>query len=504
MSKSKKENINNQMLMELNVLEGPLFKFDKSPKEQTKMEEYTLEWSDSRGLKRRLHMTSPLTLPRQREMDTLFALVELFIRQNSPITYDVGTNEFNISSHRVYFSFYELLKHMGKDTGGAAVESLKQAIRILKSTTYMSQLNGVFFDKGEEKYIVSKEKGFSLINDYSFDSKKKENREGFIEEEQEKNWIELNSLIIKNIKQGYFKYLDHNVFYSLPSGLTRRLYAYVEKQRYENGRIVTRLRRKYATLADKLPLEYKYLSEIKKRIKQCEKDLIKTGFMTDIDYQKEYVDFYFIGKKEDYTTEVVEEIEDNSESRPKSYLRPIGDDLVVELVKRGIGKRVAKNILSGKREWDVKKIIIYADKQLWLNNIKNNYAGFLRTAIVDDFYVDHDQEIVEYVENLKKERLNAQEVLDNDYDLLISERIEDFKVNEPQVYNLYKEQAFLFIKNNSGRILDINNNRQLFEEQGDEFSLVQDKLKALIIYHLKLPTKSDYIRAKKNEDSKVS
>lgn len=483
--------------MDINILESPIFLFDKYPledeKDLTKAELYEKEWIDSYGFSRKIQMSCNIRLPRQMEMDVMYGLVELFIQQLSPISYNTDNEEYCINSNRVYFSLYGLLNHMGKEITGPNAENLKKSIRILRHTNYMSMKNGVFYDKEKNKYIIDNENGFSLITKYSFESKKKVKNNENIAEINELNWVEFDSLIINNIKKGFFKYLNHDIYYSIPTGLTRRLYAYLERHRYNNGKLVTKIRRKYITLADKIPLDYKYLSEVKKRIKRCEKKLKQIGFITDVDYQKEFVDYYFIGIKEDY---VPEQDQENEEEKPKTYLRPISDNLISELVKRGVGNRASKRIIAGKNKWEIKKIIMFVDKQLWSGKIKKNMSGLLRTAIEGNFNVDYETDIVEYIEKLKNEEKEKVENADKNYNEYIAAEIEKFKNKNKDLYNLFKDQSYNEIKSNPGNILGIEKNRKDFEENGYDSELVQNKLTATIKLHLGLNSKQEFLTSK--------
>ncbi|MCD3283455.1 hypothetical protein G8V05_14855, partial [Clostridium botulinum C/D] len=298
MSEKSKALQKQSFIMDINILEAPFFLFNQSTKAVkvkdvknnpniTDEVRHILEvhgidqgeskyfnWKDSKGMTREMLALTTGQLPRKFTMDVWYGIVGLYIKKTSPINFNEQLNMFDIQSDRLYFTLYELAKFMKLTTGGSNIAKIQDAIRQLKNTQYYSFSNGSIYDKKNEEYIKTKERGLSLVLEYEFNSEKKRSSK---QDMKYKCWVQLNSLVIDNIKHEFIKYLNSETYFTLPSGLTRGLYTYLEGNKYSSNGMLTYIKRNFEVLANKIPIEYKFNSDLKKKLKKPLENLIKYG-----------------------------------------------------------------------------------------------------------------------------------------------------------------------------------------------------------------------------------
>jgi hypothetical protein len=424
-------------------------------------------------------------LPRSFEADVFFALFRMFIKKCGGFKQNPVTKKYDIKTRKLYFTFYELERFMKLKHTGTLPRDFRNSIRLLYNTSYTSV--GLFYDANKEKYISDGERPIRLIEDYEFNTAKGEKLEKSVKQItlfegdninkkssmpvlEQLNMVRFSELIIENIENEYFKYLNPDIYFSLPSGLTRKLYGHLERNRYDNNRKeLPFIKRKYETLRKKIPIDYKHLSRGKDKIANACKYLIKEGFIRDFIFCDEVkiagryddaVIFCIKHSKEDTikliesTAEIREQkkvakdkadleavITEASEDNEKPYLKMPKKDLIQELLDRGVARYRIKTICSGKNDWDIIKMIIFVDKMVHEGKINKSTGAMLASAIENsDDYKEIDQDITEFIEieKIKKETaardlmINAKEL----YSQYIINEIERYKVEEPIVYNL--------------------------------------------------------------------
>lgn len=502
LSDNKEENIKvihkNSFLMELSILELPFFLFsyykgkyksvkelekeikklakkkeisfeeaeniyEKEGKKKYEVEVQEFDWVDSKNFKKKWRMESSKRLPRRFEFDVYYHLLELFFNKMSPTPYDKDAGVYQITTRRFYFTFYELALFMGLEPSGSIIENIKEAIRVIGSTKYYAYTDGVFFDKANEKWINSTEESIQLITEYSFSTSKSKSTT------KDLNWVEFGGIIINNIKHEYFKYLNNKIFHTLQSGLPRRIYTYLEKNRYINKSELPYLKRSYEVLANKIPLEYGYLSELKRKLIPVFDILIEKGYIKGyilgdemLPSKEESVYFCF-----SCTTEyLIKELKKKGSSQlrikgkimnsnaqnlkisetattGKSYLKIPMKPIKDELIDRGVSDKEVDKIILGKDRWEVIKYIIWIDKQKELNKT-SDIPALLRTAIEVGYDIKKNNEIIEFVENEKMIFEKKEEALKKEvklaYKTYADKEVSRFKNGNITMYNFIAQE----------------------------------------------------------------
>ena len=90
------------------------------------------------------------------------------------------------------------------------------------------EYNGSFYDLNNQKY--TRVGLFHLFECSFFTKKERKERHVTMEEILKMSYIEFSNIVFDSFLNGYFKYIDFDTYLSLPSGLTRMTYLYVEKR----------------------------------------------------------------------------------------------------------------------------------------------------------------------------------------------------------------------------------------------------------------------------------
>lgn len=521
----------NSFIMDINIIEAPFFLFNqkiKALRAQDLLKRDDLaknvrevvelfsndtevkyhQWQDSKGLQRELLAVSPMQLPRGFTMDVWYGLVGLYIKKTSPVHFDMNSKTYDMKDDTLYFTLYELATFMGLSTGGKMIKRIKDSIRELKSTEYFSFANGMIYDKSKESYIKSKERGISLIIEYNFIAEKRTKSK----EKYEKNSVKFNPLIVDNIKYEYIKYLNNNTYFSLPSGLTRALYSYIEGNKYDcNGRKLIYFKRSYDVLANKIPIEYRYYSDLRNKLKKPLQNLIEAGIIKDylcgdvekIDGKKEYcIYFIFKGGKEDLIeilknkkhvndeeddlflpskgendikidNDQMKDNKDKGEEELKEennkFRLQIPKDMESALLQMKVSENEAKRWIKEYDEWIILKYYLWVQHQLFEGRTIENPAGLLSIALSTSLpMIDKYKFIDEFIEKKKNESLMVQESVEERYEKYVQEEVKKFKAENQGMYMILSESWIEQIKQQYGKLYDSemlnDNDIVLYEE----------------------------------------
>ena len=110
--------------------------------------------------------------------------------------------------------------------GGNKINNIVKSILRLALTGL--EFNGSFYDLNTQKYISHK--GFTVL-EFNFISKKERTiRHVTMQEIFKMSYIELSTNVFESFLNGYFKYIDFDTYLSLPYGLSRMTFLYLEKR----------------------------------------------------------------------------------------------------------------------------------------------------------------------------------------------------------------------------------------------------------------------------------
>ena len=426
----------NSFLVDVNMIEAPLFVFKPRNKinviqhwlesedvskrakkvlkrkenPETSKAEY-LRWNDSRGNDREILATSQEQLPNGFDMDVLYTLIALYIKKNQPILFDKDLNKYVLHSRKLNCSFTEVCEYMGISDGGANIERIRDSISHLFSVSYYCLTKGIMYDKANEDHIEG-EKAVRLLC-YEILSKEKQIRKG-----SQSIIITFDNLILSNIETSFIKFLNNDTYFALRSGLTRRLYTYIEGNRYNKDFIL----RNFSTLKYKVPVEFRNKSDLKRKLKAPLDRLIEGGVITDYFYTDEFkvkgvdsegIYFIFSGTKAT-AIKIIEDAYDEKNPNIKKISidkkQDLGiqfelifpEDIKQELIDFGVNAKKIAEVSRKYSKWKLVEYILWIKDGIARGKVKDPAALFV-FAITDEMVkVENTHpKITEFVANVK-------------------------------------------------------------------------------------------------------
>lgn len=492
-------------IMDINMIEAPLFQFknkrsiqtvrslekdptisneikyvlSRMPEESKSSQVEFLSWTDGNGLEREILATSIFRLPNAFAMDVFHALIGLYIKKNSPIAYLEDEKIYNMPENKLEFRILEVCDYMKISYGGTIYQKIKDAIRELSSVKYYSLANGTFYNKGKEEYETSREKSISLIGDYDIIQKGKSKSDEMCQ-------VTFGNLVMENIKYSYIKFLNDNTYFKLKSGLTRRLYTYIEGNKYNKKYI----KRSFDVLRYKIPIDFKYSSDLKKRLKSPMENLMSSGVIKDYFYGN---DILINGEKEDciyiifngdrkeiidsLTTEPV--IVEKEEEIQAEFEFP--NDIESELIKLDIDKSKISEIMEKNTKWQIAEYILWIKDGMKKGKVKNAATLFVFAALGGMVNVSAtNPEISEFVENVKKEAEGKtrikEEVIKQAYNEYIEKEIRLFASDDEFVFSALKSTVIGDIEKAKSKRIKSLRQRYNIEEKESEKELLLKRI----------------------------
>lgn len=491
-------------IMDINMIEAPLFQFknkrsiqtvrslekdptisneikyvlSRMPEESKSSQVEFLSWTDGNGLEREILATSIFRLPNAFAMDVFHALIGLYIKKNSPIAYLEDEKIYNMPENKLEFRILEVCDYMKISYGGTIYQKIKDAIRELSSVKYYSLANGTFYNKGKEEYETSREKSISLIGDYDIIQKGKSKSDEMCQ-------VTFGNLVMENIKYSYIKFLNDNTYFKLKSGLTRRLYTYIEGNKYNKKYI----KRSFDVLRYKIPIDFKYSSDLKKRLKSPMENLMSSGVIKDYFYGN---DILINGEKEDCIyiifngdrKEIIDSLTTEpvliEEKEPEVEFE-FPEDIENELIKLDIDKAKISEIMEKNTKWQIAEYILWIKDGMKKGKVKNAATLFVFAALGGMVNVSAtNPEIFEFVESVKKEAEGKtrvkEEVIKDAYNEYIEKEIRLFASDDEFVFSALKSTVIGDIEKAKSKRIKSLRQRYNIEEKESEKELLLKRI----------------------------
>ena len=248
-----------------------------------------------------------------------------------------ATREQGFHSRTVYVTRYSLIKRLGWPDKGESYKRVQSALDRLLGVTIKAER--AFWDNRKRRYV---DVGFHIIDDYAIydeqPGRKPQVTEAAEDSAQRRlpfSYIAWNQVIFASFQSGYIKHLDTAFFFGLRSALSRRLYRYLDKKRYD-GKPVFQIGLKKLAF-EKLGMSRAYYpSHIKQELARAHAELTEKGFLRDVSYQErsgdgdDLVVYRFTDRRYLIEQEAAEP--------------PQRDELTASLVEAGVTEAVAQEL----------------------------------------------------------------------------------------------------------------------------------------------------------------
>jgi hypothetical protein len=300
-------------------------------------------------------------LPQPSDEDVLLALLK--------IACDHG-----FESPLVHFTQSSLLALMHWRDQGWYFDRLEQALSRLKTTSILAR--NAFWNNATKAYQTCH---FGVIDSYQLFERRGNSKSSNLVA-LSSNWVRFSAEFFSSIQAGYLKPLDLSLYFKLKSAVSKRLFRYLDKKRYQKQSFEINLRQLAGVHLGLSESTCQYASWIKKELDRAHEELIRHGFLESTSYSHTRSGDW----KVVYTF--------NCQPPPVEQLTlPIPTDetsaLVEMLVARGVSAATARELVRGKPPAVVTHQIDVFDH---LNQIAErrpfrNPAGFLTEAIRQDW-----------------------------------------------------------------------------------------------------------------------
>ena len=188
------------------------------------------------------------------------------------------TAQENFQARKVPFTIYGVLKLLGLTHNKRNYKAVEKALQQLVGVVIYSE--GAFFDKEQQKRVTSKQ-GFHIIEEFWL--KSFESDPNVIAEEGVNAYLVWSEQIWKNFKAGYIKQLDLQFYYGLDSTIARRLYRFLDKRMHYKDTYQIDIFDMAARIGMK---EYRYPSDLARKLKPAFRELKQTGFLEEAEVIK--------------------------------------------------------------------------------------------------------------------------------------------------------------------------------------------------------------------------
>lgn len=242
------------------------------------------------------------------------------------------TKEQGFQNRTIYITRYDLIKRLGWPDKGGSYKRLQRALDRLLGVTIKAER--AFWDNKKKRYV---DVGFHVIDDYAIYDEQPGRKARAGKRRLPYSYVSWNQVIFASFRSGYIKHLDTAFFFSLRSALSRRLYRYLDKKRYD-GKPAFRIG--LSKLAfEKLGMSRNYYpSHIKQELARAHEELMQHGFLRDVAYQPRR------GRQDDlvvYRFTARKYMVEKKPAKATEY-----DELVEQLAAEGVTRSVAEELVA--------------------------------------------------------------------------------------------------------------------------------------------------------------
>jgi hypothetical protein len=172
---------------------------------------------------------------------------------------------------KIHFSLYKLCQIMQKTLSMREYDRLRDSLNRLTSTTIVA--TNCFYDNLAKSWVSE---AFHLFDRYKLYQERKGRAAS-----PHLSFIEMSEFFYRSVAvANYIKDLNLGIYYSLALPISKRLFRYLDKNRYKKRRYEEAIMR----MARKLPLTYAYPSQVKQKLARAHEELLRHGYLTNVTY----------------------------------------------------------------------------------------------------------------------------------------------------------------------------------------------------------------------------
>jgi plasmid replication initiation protein len=172
---------------------------------------------------------------------------------------------------QIHFSLYKLCQIMRKALSKREYDRMRDSLNRLTSTTIVA--TNCFYDNLAKSWVSE---AFHLFDRYKLYQERKGRAAS-----PHLSFVEMSEFFYRSVAvANYIKDLDLGIYYTLALPISKRLFRYLDKNRYKKRRYEETVMR----MAYKLPLTYAYPSQVKQKLAPAHEELLRRGYLTRVTY----------------------------------------------------------------------------------------------------------------------------------------------------------------------------------------------------------------------------
>jgi hypothetical protein len=172
---------------------------------------------------------------------------------------------------KIHFSLYRLCQIMHKALSKREYDRMRDSLNRLTSTTIVA--TNCFYDNLAKSWVSE---AFHLFDRYKLYQERKGRAAS-----PHLSFVEMSAFFHQSVAvANYIKDLNLGIYYSLALPISKRLFRYLDKNRYKKNRYEETVMR----MAGKLPLAYAYPSQVKQKLTRAHEELLRHGYLTRVTY----------------------------------------------------------------------------------------------------------------------------------------------------------------------------------------------------------------------------
>ena len=172
---------------------------------------------------------------------------------------------------KIHFSLYRLCQVMQKALSKREYDRLRDSLNRLTSTTIVA--TNCFYDNIAKSWVSE---AFHLFDRYKLYQERKGRAAT-----PHLSFVEMSAFFHQSVAvANYIKDLNLGVYYGLALPISKRLFRYLDKNRYKK----TRYEETVMRMAGKLPLAYAYPSQVKQKLARAHEELLRHQYLTRVTY----------------------------------------------------------------------------------------------------------------------------------------------------------------------------------------------------------------------------
>jgi hypothetical protein len=172
---------------------------------------------------------------------------------------------------KIHFSLYRLCQIMQKTLSKREYDRMRDSLNRLTSTTIVA--TNCFYDNLAKSWVSE---AFHVFDRYKLYQERKGRAAS-----PHLSFVEMSAFFHQSVAvANYIKDLNLGIYYGLALPISKRLFRYLDKNRYKKRRYEETLMR----MACKLPLTYAYPSQVKQKLAPAHEELLRHGYLTNVAY----------------------------------------------------------------------------------------------------------------------------------------------------------------------------------------------------------------------------